>query len=306
VVDGAGEGSMKRAIPTAHQLYFPRKPHAPADLSRLERDFFGTIRQRNGTYKYTYENRLDDLNEAVGRWLPVARPLGVMDVAVSSGVSTIEWCRDLERRGVEHSMTAGDIHLMARLVSLPGGFRVLIDRKGHPLQYDLRGKAVPNPPAKKTLPLVLPGILLCRLGVLLRRRGLEAMNCEGAVPLVSPRLLAETRIDLVEDDILTNQSLSRRFHVVRAANILNRDYFRAEILAQMAANLIERLVDGGLLALCSTTDDSYNDTSKPRSNDGTIFIVRGPGRVVEVVERIGAGSEVEELVLGLGREKGQV
>jgi hypothetical protein len=301
---------MKRRIPTAAELYFPAEPHDPATLEHMEHDFIGTLRQSKGTYKYTYARRLDDLNERIAGLLPEDRPLRVMDVAVSSGVSTLEWSQDLDRRGIAHTMTAGDLNVGACLVALPGGRNVLVDGQGHPLQYDLSGRAVPNPPARRQLPLSWLGIALCHRG--LRRTtapvkraalqehgttveaGLRA-HCR-AVRLVSPRLLGNPRITLIEDDILQeNQALRGRFHVLRAANILNRAYFDEATLARIVANLRDRLVEGGRLVVCSTSGDVYRGDPVRRSNDGTIFARRGG--MLDVLGRLCQGSALESLIL---------
>src|SRR5262245_36978011 len=96
----------KAPIPTAKDLYFPRSRVDAKRQEALEREFFSSIKLKNGTYKYTYSNRLDDLNEIVEALLPSARPLQIMDVAISSGISTLEWMESLERADIDHHMTA--------------------------------------------------------------------------------------------------------------------------------------------------------------------------------------------------------
>lgn len=63
---------------------------------------------KNGTYKITLAHRLEDLNALVNSLLP-RRPLKIVDVAVSMGISTLEWVEALDNAGIEHSMTAGDV-----------------------------------------------------------------------------------------------------------------------------------------------------------------------------------------------------
>src|SRR5437588_7503673 len=104
-------------IPTARELY-TATPVDSAELQEiLETQFFSSIRLKNGTYKFTYSRRLDDLNELTRKVIPPNRPLEVMDVAVSSGVSTLEWIADLNSAGIEHRMTAGDLTMTALLLS---------------------------------------------------------------------------------------------------------------------------------------------------------------------------------------------
>ena len=287
-------------VPTAREFFFPEGPRDTARQEAIERAFFGSIRQKNGTYKLTYDNRLDDLNEAVAALLPPARPLRVMDVAVSSGISTLEWSRSLDRLGVEHAITAGDVNVNAHLVPVGPRLHVLVDGSGHPLQYEIFGRSVPNPPARRTLPLYGPWIWLIR-AALRRSNGKKGRR---TVPLVSPRLIEDGRIEVVEDDVLQNDSIRGRYHVVRAANVLNRDYFDERALARIVANLRGRLVEGGLLVICTTTGDRYRGGPTSPTNDGTIFALRGSGRL-EVVGRVGSGSVLEGLVLGLDPAVGE-
>ena len=209
-----------------------------------------------------------------------------MDVAVSSGISTLEWMNHLEQAGIEHYMTASDISLKAALVSIGKNLRVLADSAGYPLQFDIRGKAIPNPPGGANLArygfqlLVIKTVLA--LGI--RRFGINYTP----IDLVSPRLVRPSNLRLVEDDILHNNGFQKSFHVVRAANILNRYYFTDGQLVDIVAKLRSRLMPGGILIVCRTNDH--------RKNHGTIFLLNGTGRF-EVLARIGDGSHIEDLVV---------
>ena len=298
-------------VPTARQLFFPAVPLDPTIQEELEREFFATIRQCNGTYKYTYANRLDDLNSLVAGLLPPPRPVRLMDVAVSSGITTLDWVNSLDRFGIQYTMTAGDLNFCAYLLSLGRHLNVLVDSSGYPLQYDIFGRAVPNPPPRRKLPVYLPWILLFRLALTARfehcrrsdSRGVEHdhagswIKCR-PVTLASPGLVGNDRIELIEDDILNNRTIRNRYHVIRAANILNRSYFDEPMLVAILANLRQRLVEGGLLVVCSTTGDYDKNPLARISNDATVFTLRVDNRF-EVAGRLGMGSVLEDLVLDL-------
>jgi hypothetical protein len=298
-------------VPTARQLFFPAVPHDPVTLEGLEKTFFGSIQQRNGTYKYTYANRLDDLNDLVAALLPSDRPLRLMDVAASSGITTLDWANSLDRLGIRYTMTAGDINVTAYLLSVGKYLHALVDGTGHPLQYDIFGHAVPNPPARRKIPFYLPWILLFKSAIALnferclRSSTLGAshehpkrkIGCR-AVTLVSPRLLTNNHIEIIEDDILTNRTIAGRYHAIRAANILNRSYFDEPALVAILENLRQRLVEGGLLIVCSTAGDLCDDPSASIANHGTVLTLRGDHRF-EVSGRLGRGSVLEELLLRL-------
>jgi hypothetical protein len=160
----------RTAAPTARQLYFAPAPPAPQAREEAEARFFRSIRQSNGTYKTTYKNRLDDLNRLVAGLLPPCRPLRLMDLAVSSGVTTLDWVDSLDRLGVEYTMTAGDLNIRAYFLALGRHLGVLVDGRGYPLQFEIFGRAVPNPPARRMLPLYLPWMALLRLAAALQFR----------------------------------------------------------------------------------------------------------------------------------------
>ena len=275
-------------VPTANELYLSGLEGDVDEVEVLERYFFASIRLKNGTYKRTWSHRLDDLNDLVLRFIPPDRPLKVMDVAVSSGISTLEWMNHLEQAGIEHHMTAGDITLKAALVSIGKNLRVLADSTGYPLQFDIRGKAVPNPPGGADLARYGLQLLVIKAVLALGVRGFGINSTP--IDLVSPRLVRPSNLRLIQDDILHSTGFEKSFHVLRAANILNRYYFTDDQLVDILVRVRSRLMPGGIFIVCRTNDH--------RKNHGTIFLLNSSGRF-EVLARIGDGSHIEDLVLGV-------
>ena len=273
-------------LPTANELYFSGLQESGDEAEILERYFFASIRLKNGTYKRTWSHRLDDLNDLVLQFIPTDRPLKVMDVAVSSGISTLEWMNQLQQAGIEHHMTASDISLKAALVSIGKNLRVLADSTGYPLQFDIRGKAITNPPGGANLARYWLDLLVMKAVLKLGVRGFGVSY--KPIDLVSPRLARPSNLRLAEDDILHGTGFQKSFHVLRAANILNRYYFTDGQLIDILARLRSRLMPGGIFIVCRTNDQ--------RKNHGTIFLLNGAGRF-EVLARIGDGSHIEDLVV---------
>jgi hypothetical protein len=290
---------MHDRIPTANELYFSNPPIDARRLENLEKHFFQSVGLPNGTWKTTAHRRLDDLNTLVQKFLPAKRPLDVMDVAVSSGVSTLEWLESMERASIPCRMTAGDAAADAYLVTMGPGLRVLVDRRGYPLQYEVAGHAIRLPIRKREM--LLYGIPVLYMRAVLARvvapalkaaKGTEEGARSGArwrpLKLVSPML--RNRIEVVEDDILVNRAYRECFDVVRAANILNRGYFDEGTLIAMLLNLRNRLRKGGLLVVCRTNDRNVNN--------GSILVLGEDGRLGRLA-RLNEGSEVEDLALNL-------
>ena len=298
---------MSARVPTAFDLYFAGLKAQLDERQLEEREdlFFHSIQLRNGTFKSTQHRRLDDLNAFVLRFLPEQRPLEIMDVAVSSGVSTAEWLLALEAAGIECRMLAGDAVVDAFLISL-GQLRALADRTGHLLQLDLRGKAIRLPPPRRRDRIrYAPFILLMKAATRLFDLGAPARSAAGRqtqrrlgatcrpLTLMSPSLDRLPRLHAVEDDILVNTSYTRRFNVLRAANILNVAYFDVATLQRMLMNLRARLLPGGLLIVCRTNGSGVNNA--------TLFTLAKDGRFA-VTARLNEGSEITDLVLALAPE----
>jgi len=298
--------NLHATIPTAFEIYFDSGKNERDPRQREEREdlFFHSIELRNGTRKTTWHRRLDDLNALVEPLLPPQRPLEIMDVAVSSGVSTAEWLVALERAGIECHMLAGDAVVDAFLVSIGRGLRALADRTGHLMQLDIGGQAIRLPPPRRRDQIrYRPIIALMRAATRLfdlhdperqterteRRLG---VTCH-PLKLMSPSLRQLPQLHTVEDDILLNTEYTPRFHALRAANILNRAYFDVPTLERMLSNLRVRLLPGGLLIVCRTNESGVNH--------GSVFTLGTDGRF-RATARLNDGSEIADLVLRLPPE----
>ncbi len=259
-----------------------------------EAAFFATIRARNGTFKTTTTSRMLEIDAALAEHLVKqgrSRP-DVLDVAVSSGVTTLDLRTALLSRHLEPQIVATDMLLEGQIVSLGPRVRVLVDNTGHPLQYDIMGLALPA--WQRRLTAALGYGLVTSLLARTVARHLEKNPLAGErVKLVTPRLWTATGLELIEDDInRCNGQLQGRFDLVRAANILNRAYFEEVALSRMATNLLSYLKGQGGLLLVNRT---HNDAS----NHGTLFMLEAD-RLLPV-QRFGSGSEVEGLIVALRR-----
>lgn len=245
-------------------------------------------------------------------------PTKVLDVAVSSGISTCEWQESLNEAGFHPAMTATDLAMHAYLVQLYEWCHVLVDRDGYPLQFDVLGLAL-RPWSPRRYYLMGNGLWTAcfrafywwvakQSGLIERLKALGGASPLPGDPEVKARIQLVTRelrdrqgVTLLDDDIFgpTPLTLTRRFDVVRAANILNRDYFDPSTLRLGVDRLKERLVGpGALLAIVRTEHDGLNH--------GSIFQLRNDGTFV-IVDKVGRGSEIEEIVVNLeSPSKGEV
>ena len=241
--------------------YFCAQPSTPEQ----EAAFFTELRLANGVFKRTAEHRMDDLNEVVlSRWNATAfRPKEIMDVGASSGITTVEWLEALSRDGLEVHIVGTDMSLSADIVPLSPGAYALKTADGYVLRiFEPTSQGLPDPPPAQLL-------------------------------LLSPRALRYDAIEWADDDVLSPNSKQflRRFDVIRAANILNLCYFNRDQLRCAVANLQERLAGPGARLI-------VNRTWEDGSNHATMFLLTEAGRF-EVEMRLGQGSEIEDVVLGI-------
>ena len=225
--------------------------------SEVEKRFHRELLQRNGVYRTTAEHRMDDLFPAL---LEAARaidrrPLRVLDVACSMGTATVEMHRALAVGGLACETAGTDLAIDARYVAGPDGCGVLFDADGQVLQVDVGRWATPWRFRR--------GDRVLRPGLVARARALTGMagapfraalagGAPGYTVSTVPLLRAETDgvpgLRFAQESILEPR-LAGSFDVVRAANILNGDYFPPERLRQMVELLRGRLAEGGVLVV---------------------------------------------------------
>src|SRR5205085_2939957 len=85
------------------------------EQAALEEGFFKGMCLPNGTHKTTSRGRLTDLDDRIGRLLPAGVDTHLLDVGISSGVTTLELIDFLEIRGHRVTGAGADIRIHARL-----------------------------------------------------------------------------------------------------------------------------------------------------------------------------------------------
>jgi SAM-dependent methyltransferase len=282
--------------PTAREFFFPTRPLDPAAQVDVETRFFRQLRLPNGTYKTTYADRLPDVDAALCDLLEADRagsatprsPVRLLDVGVSSGITTLELLRMMEARGIAREAVAVDISVNAYLHQLFGIADVLCDANGKVLQIAVPSgvKGRPHDPEGSFARRFLQRVFTIAERVV---GGPNRARTGRAVRLISPRLLERSDVTIVEHDLTRpNAAWNGQFDVVRAANILNLDYFDEPLLARMVAYLHRALKPDGILVLVRTHDDT-------RTNHATLFRATAAG--LEPIQRVGDGSEIERLVV---------
>lgn len=276
---------MSESSPTVHEV-FSRDHRSREKQLLLEREFFARVFLPNRTIKTTCANRLHDLNHCLNGPIRELRipVLKIMDIAVSSGVSTVEWREHLRSQGVSCHITATDLTIEAVHSSLkfaPNN-ATLRDRSNRLMHFDICGRGCPPHQSGFHLHTIPQAVAESLIGC----ANLLGLVNHKKVSLLSRDFSSCEDITAVEDDLfLDNSKFRGRFDVVRVANLLNLAYFSIGELEQLIRNVVGRLAPRGLLAICRTHSDG--------NNHGSIFKLDKSG----VIDRVGQGSEVEDMVL---------
>lgn len=272
---------MTRNRPTVREVLATGAASDPAVNERLLRN----LQLPNGTTKTTYRRRLDDVNAALLPLVSGRRPLRVLDVAVSSGISTVELLDALRAAAIDTDATATDLLVSGRLMRHLPGFHVFVTSEGAPIQFDVGGRGIRNATAdSRHTPLLRAPAASCRLLAGLTGR-LRQPRQVARVDLVVPELRRVARVES-EDLTRPRTDLDGPYDVVRAANILNRVYFDDVTLRAMASRLWERVDTDGLFVVVRTLDDG--------ANHGTIWR-RDANGVGQIVHRFGGPADLEQL-----------
>lgn len=287
---------------TAREVLLSGASLNPEDRAVKEENFFSRIPLQNGHFKMTSANRLDDVIEIIvrhirGRWSDEI--LRVLDVGVSSGITTIELAEALRRSGRLFKIVGTDLCIEASLLSYGRHLHVLCDRQGQALQFELLGFPVSNYLGtgfwswlRRIVPVLFARVLFGLLAFPPIRR-LIGPPLVRPVRLLTGRWQDDPDVEFVQEDLFGEITNGSQYHFIRAANILNRRIFSTAQLRRAIGLLRARLRTGGSLLILRTHED--------RSNHGALYDLQNDGSFRRVVS-FGEGCEVEPVLLAIERE----
>jgi len=252
----------------------------------LEREFYRSIQTSNGSKKSTGLQRLDAMNDLFFATLDRCRlvPRSVMDIGISSGVTTLEWLREFDRRDLPVTMIATDLVMSVDLFAIGRHMRVLTEKNGHLLQIEIFGSGIRTFLRRRDY--LTGGVVWRKALCFATRRLLRTANHQGTYLLVSPALRDQARIKLFDDDILgpNPPQFAECADVVRVANLIQPIYFSDVQIRQAVENIRERCRgEGSIVVVCRNTSEGL-EGSILRMTDERQFAVEA---------RLGRGSEVE-------------
>jgi len=265
-----------------------------AEDIRAFEDIYFTMRTSNETFRTTFRDRFRDVDAAAMRWIAelvadgrTDAPIRIQDRAVSSGLTSAEWAQSLYDRFPNVEFEASD--LLTELRELAGnGESWMLEPNGTLLQYI-------RPPFVVSMhhPESWRNPLLRWVAARAKKRfsAIRVSDYEmRRISCIHPEAQALVRIR--PGFRFEVRSIFDRTpgacDVLRTMNILNRSYFSAEQLADAIDAIFDSLRPGGIWIVGRTMEDNFR-------NHATFFRRGESGW--EVLERIGDGSEIEELAL---------
>lgn len=286
----------KIATPTARSILLSSRNI----VKENEFAFFSSLKLKNGVTKTTYSHRMRNVDIWLLDFLPKDVVVNVLDVGISTGITTVELCELFDAKGVQYQVIGMDSDLTGFLLIFGDDNSILVDKNMNPIHFEIKGKGFGYVKGTNLKHLVDRALLKLKckifmnlilkddletMGKVIRKGGFEVHRVE----LVCREITENPSIQLVEDSIFS-ENTEKQFDFIRAANILNKTYFSDERIKTAARKLRERLATGGQLLICRTDTDGQNNAS--------LFNVTGGNRY-GLVGRFGKGSDIEDLVLNL-------
>ncbi len=264
------------------------------------RKCFPAIRNSGGSWRRSRVNRHVELAALLKK--QDRRPMVFMDVGMANGVSTLETIRCLEQAGLPVQTIATDRNLEAYVVRLSRHLDLLVEANGHLLLIEWHGwlfspvchlgDHVTGRSLFKWIASAWGRRRLARLELPLTPGRVRPDGVVvGPFRLVTPELQGRPDVVVRSDDILepTPPEWVGVADVVRVVNVLRPDRFSPTELRQAAANLRQRCRDGGILVI-----GRNRMQEKVRPCWGATFFRAEPGGGWRILDRLGAGSEVEQ------------
>jgi len=287
-------------------------PASAADITRFERVIRSTAIS-SGVSRTTYWSRFDDLDAVtqcvLQRTFSADQCLDIHDMGASDAFLSMQWAERVFAAFPLARMTASDISLyFTEAVWVSSGETYILEPDGTPIQYTKAPFVVWLP--RREHPAYLLNALVRRwAGWRLRKLRLcsEPVSWRGVpdstvinrggwrfrqIPLVHPAVLSfayNDRFRVVEANAFC--PLPSQCDVIRAMNLYQTGVFTAARVQQGIRAALDSIVEGGIFIAGKTME------IERARNDVSIF-QKTQGRI-RVVERLGKGFELEQLVLGM-------
>lgn len=273
-----------KTLLASHYLTIPSDRGVSA---QAEEKLYWSIKTSRGTRMTTEPHRLDQINELFFTTLNRLKlvPRCVMDIGISSGVTTLEWMREFDKRNLPVTMIATDLIMKVYLFQVSKNICAMTEINGHLLQIEIFGKPVYAYRLRRDY---LTGGIVWRtaLCAYVKSRLSESLR-QGPYHFVTPALRGHNHIVLREDDIYgpKREEFLGCADVIRVGNLIQPIYFTDDEIRHAVQAVRERCRGADSLVIVCRNKPDRLEGSILRLTDRKEFVVEA---------RLGPGSEVEQ------------
>lgn len=261
------------------------------ELEKIEDDALrcaaiSTISTSNDTMKTTCVGRFSDLNNLVLELLSNKELCIIHDVAISSGITSVELYEYLSSKKQHFEMYTSD---KFSTFNVQGNyFCKICDHDFNPSSYYLMG--VYFGPALSWKFFVSKYFYsFLKLFKFDKDREYKEISVFSKKMVC---LLKDGKMTHIEYDIFESK-LFDKFNFVRCMNVLNKAYFEDDLILSGIANIFFSLKNGGLLQIGRTDDYGINNVS----------FYRRSGTQLELQEIVNSGSELHNLIMLFNKQQ---
>jgi hypothetical protein len=277
--------------------------HPSAEEIRVFEDVSFTLRTSNGTFRTSFRNRFRDVDAPAIRRMqelwPADALLAVEDRAVSHGLTSCEWAEKLFAAFRAATFEASDLLTNLLELRLETGETYITEPDGTPLQY-IKPPWVVSVRERESWRNPLLRAVAARARKRFERLSLPA----GWVETAGGAGFRVRRISCIHPEAVSLSLANKHFqfrkrsvfdrttepvHVIRTMNIFNNAYFSEERLREGAAAVFDSIQAGGLWIVGRTLEEDLSNH---------VSILRRRDINWEILDRVGAGWEMEHLALG--------
>ncbi|PYU24128.1 MAG: hypothetical protein DMG32_14600 [Acidobacteria bacterium] len=258
-----------------------------------------TIQRSNGTFRKTFRQRFDNVDVATTRILKALyradSELRVQDRAASDCLTSSQWAGRLFHDFPHTEFEASDALLYLLRLSLASGETYIVEPDGQPLQY-IKPPFVVTLSHREAFRYPVNHLVAARARWRFRRLAvpqnwMQSYGGEGyrvdKLCCIHPEARSLSKRDPRFQICLRSAfDATTSVDVFRTMNILNRDYFSAEQLIQAAQAAFQSVKPGGIWIVGRTLESDLSNH---------VSFLKRHEKGWEVIERIGSGSEIEEL-----------
>ena len=268
-----------QSIPIFHHFfvfYLPALDHIKDDIIRGR--IFSALRYGDVTGKFTVENRFSDIDEKTVHLL--SSPFEMHDVAVSSGVTSLNLLDEITKSGKRGCLTISDKfsemyvqgNILTRVYDADKKLRtiyffgILFDQNLSKIFFLSKNLFKP--------------LSFLKIGGDLKHLFILSYSVINAIK--------EKRIHYTRFDVFSGPT-EKKYTFIRCMNLLNSCYFNNEQIAAAVANLRDSLIEGGILLLGRTIDTDKNRASFYRKEGKKLYLMsekNGGAEIHSIVESL--------------------